>query len=91
MSVDRIALFRALHGALEGGRVLHGEDDGHPLTAGRVAVPGGEARWSLLIWPRAGEGRGGEPEEDDCGSVPALARAWVARVGARRAAEWLGL
>ena len=91
MSVDRIALFRALHAALEEGRILRGEWDGHPLTAGRVAVPGGVARWSVFRWPRAGEGQGGEPEEDDCGGMASLARAWVGMVGVKKAAESVGL
>jgi len=44
-----------------------------PLTAGRVAVPGGEDRWSVF--------RSNPPSErsflveDDCGSAAAVARA----------------
>jgi hypothetical protein len=90
MTTSRTAdAIRLVRSAIESGAILHAVDtDGCPITAGRMAVPGDAPRWSVLRYPPPGYGRGGEPQEDDCGTPAACARVLVRTyLGAVRASE----
>ncbi len=70
---------RMVRHAIEAGTVLHAVDTGGcPITAGRVAAPGGEPTWCVIRYDPPGYGRGGEPNViDDCGTSAGCARVFV--------------